>query len=51
MIDLVDCFEQSGGWGLERAFSKWIARQPCRQVLPPVLKHLDENVFEIPNME
>lgn len=34
ILDLHERFQCSGGWGIERAFNKWVCKQPWRTALP-----------------
>lgn len=40
ILDLADKFKNSGGWGLERAFSKWCNQQWWRHALPQLFERL-----------
>ena len=41
--ELGDIFDSTGGWGLERAFDKWVHKQEFRKILPRIFQ------FKVPN--
>ena len=49
MLELGDMFANTGGWGLERAFSKWTNRLPLRQCLPQPFEQLGSTFFDVPS--
>lgn len=46
MLELRDAMENAGGWGLERAFSKWCSKQWWRHALPELYEPLNSTSMD-----
>ena len=44
ILDLATMMESAGGWGSERVFSRWVAKQNWRKCLPPIFEFTVDRV-------